>query len=261
MSFSLQVLENDLTRIVRGAQKHAPEILTALGITGFVTTVVLAVDATPKALKAIEEEHPEGATKVEAVKSAAKYYIPAGLTGIASTACIIGANRVSARRNAALTAAYTLATEFAKDYKDAVIEQIGEEKEKDVEKRVAEKRMERNPIKDNVIIQTPERGAKFYDPYNDRYFESNVHKLNGALNQLNNMLMNELWANMSDFFYAAGLPETRSSDLLGWKYDEDGLISLRYTPVTFVNPETDEQEAVLQFEFSKEPRTYTEMYS
>ena len=128
MSFSLQVLENGLTRIVRGAQKHAPEILTALGITGFVTTVVLAVDATPKALKAIEEEHPEGATKVEAVKSAAKYYIPAGLTGIASTACIIGANRVSARRNAALTAAYTLATEFAKDYKDAVIEQIGEEK-------------------------------------------------------------------------------------------------------------------------------------
>ena len=36
--------------------KRSPEILTALGITGMLTTTVLAVKATPKACKRIEEE-------------------------------------------------------------------------------------------------------------------------------------------------------------------------------------------------------------
>ena len=35
--------------------KHSPEILTGIGITGMITTTVLAVKATPKALELIEE--------------------------------------------------------------------------------------------------------------------------------------------------------------------------------------------------------------
>ena len=34
--------------------KHSPEILTGLGIAGMITTTVLAVRATPKALKLID---------------------------------------------------------------------------------------------------------------------------------------------------------------------------------------------------------------
>ena len=37
-------------------KKHSPEILTGIGIAGMVTTTVLAVKATPKALRLIEEE-------------------------------------------------------------------------------------------------------------------------------------------------------------------------------------------------------------
>ena len=37
-------------------QKKSPEILTGLGIAGMITTVVLAVKATPKALDLIDEE-------------------------------------------------------------------------------------------------------------------------------------------------------------------------------------------------------------
>ena len=36
--------------------KYSPQILTGIGIAGMFTTVVLAVKATPKALKLIEEE-------------------------------------------------------------------------------------------------------------------------------------------------------------------------------------------------------------
>ena len=35
--------------------KHSPEILTGIGIAGIISTTVMAVKATPKALKLIEE--------------------------------------------------------------------------------------------------------------------------------------------------------------------------------------------------------------
>ena len=35
--------------------KHSPEILTGIGITGMITTTILAVKSTPKALELIEE--------------------------------------------------------------------------------------------------------------------------------------------------------------------------------------------------------------
>ena len=40
-------------------KKHMPEILTGIGIAGMVTTTVLAVKATPKALELIEEKKEE----------------------------------------------------------------------------------------------------------------------------------------------------------------------------------------------------------
>ena len=50
----------DFSRIAKsvkvGLHKHSPEILTGIGIAGMITTTVLAVRATPKALILIEEE-------------------------------------------------------------------------------------------------------------------------------------------------------------------------------------------------------------
>ena len=39
--------------------KHSPEILTGLGIAGMITTTILAVKATPKALELIEDKKEE----------------------------------------------------------------------------------------------------------------------------------------------------------------------------------------------------------
>ena len=51
------------SKLLKNAQlwttKHSPEILVGLGITGMVTTTVLAVKATPKALMLIEEKKKE----------------------------------------------------------------------------------------------------------------------------------------------------------------------------------------------------------
>lgn len=256
MSLNVQPIKAFANNLLKGAKKHSPEILTGIGIAGFIGTVVLAVSATPKALQNIEENCGEEKSVTDVIKYGAKYYIPAVITGAASTACIIGSSRINLKRNAALTTAYAISETFAKEYKDAVLEEIGPEKQKEIEAKVAEKRMEKNPIENSVIIQTPERGARFYDPYSNSYFESNVHKLNSAINQVNNMLMQELYATLSDFYYAVGLPISKSSDLIGWRWEETGMLNLKYVAVVKTNPETDDQEAVLEIDFDHEPKAY-----
>ena len=52
MKLNVSKLCKDAKTIV---SKRSPEILTGLGIAGMVTTTVLAVRATPKALKLIED--------------------------------------------------------------------------------------------------------------------------------------------------------------------------------------------------------------
>ena len=56
----------NISTIMKGAQvwmsKHSPEILTGLGIAGMITTTILAVRATPKAIKKIEEKKRRFAT-------------------------------------------------------------------------------------------------------------------------------------------------------------------------------------------------------
>ena len=55
--------KQDVVRFINSAKqsvsKHSPEILTGIGIAGMITTTVLAVKATPKALKLIEERKRE----------------------------------------------------------------------------------------------------------------------------------------------------------------------------------------------------------
>ena len=105
-------------------KKHSPEVLTGIGIAGMASTVLLAVKATPKAMELIQEEikriseatveearewSENGGVpmkQIEVVKAAWKPYIPAAVTGVASIACLIGANSVHVRRNAALATAY-----------------------------------------------------------------------------------------------------------------------------------------------------------
>ena len=82
----------NLTKICRSVKtatvKHSPEILTGVGIAGMVTTTVMAVRATPKAIQLLDEEkrrqHTEKLEPIDTIKTAWKCYIPAAVTGTVS---------------------------------------------------------------------------------------------------------------------------------------------------------------------------------
>ena len=120
----------NLSKIVKGVQvgltKHSSEILTGIGIAGMITTTILAVKATPKALGLIEESKKEWGvdelSPIDTIKVAWKPYIPAMATGVASVACLIGASSVNMKRNAALATAYKLSETAFSEYKEKVVE-------------------------------------------------------------------------------------------------------------------------------------------
>ena len=74
--------KESMTKIIKGIRmtigKRSPEILTGIGIAGMITTTVLAVKATPKALMLIEDaqyEKGDSLTVPEKVKAAWKPYV------------------------------------------------------------------------------------------------------------------------------------------------------------------------------------------
>lgn len=213
-------------------KKHSPEILTGIGIAGMITTTVMAVRATPKALILIEERKEEiGAEKLEAmdmVKTTWACYIPAAITGTLSVACLIGARSVNARRNAALATAYTLSESALKDYQGKVIEMFGEKKNEAVKDAVAKDKVEKNPVVTREVIITEKGNTLCYDAISGRYFKSDIEKIKKAECELNRQMLDDMYVSLNDFYYEIGLDSVKLGDELGWNVDS-GYIDLSFS--------------------------------
>lgn len=217
-----------LTKMARDVRlslsKHSPEILIGLGIAGMVTTTVLAVKATPKALQLIdmrkEELEVDNLTPVETVKAAWKCYVPAAVSGAVSIACLVGSHSVNARRNAALATAYKLSETAFTEYRESVSETIGEKKEKTVRDRVSKKQIEENPVNKTEVIVTGKGKTLFFEPLSHRYFYSDMEKIKRAENKLNKDIICDPFdagVTVNEFYTEIGIPTTATGDNLGWK--------------------------------------------
>lgn len=241
--------------------KHSPEILVGLGITGMITTTVLAVKATPKALMLMDEKKQEldveELTPVEVVKTTWKCYVPAAVSGVASVACLLGAHSVNAKRNAALATAYKLSETAFNEYREKVIETVGEKKERSVRDKVSEKQIKENPINRTEVIVTGKGQTLCFDPMSHRYFYSSLDKINRAVNNLNHEINTSPFCNdgvtLNDFYAEIGLPGTMTGDSLGWNL-RTGLIEIYPSAQIVEEGEEHEGEPCLVLNFSIPPQ-------
>lgn len=223
----------------RATSKHAPGLLTGVGIAGMIVTTVLAVKATPKALQLVEDKRDElelGTEEklkpVEVVKATWKCYVPAVVTGGVSIACLIGANSVNARRNAALATAYNLSATALAEYKDKVVETIGEKKERDIREKVAENKLKKEPSSKSQIIVTGDGSSRFYDDITKRRFISDIEKVKRIQNELNaRMLEGEDYVSLNDFYYELGLEGVNFGEDIGWtvRNGRSGMIKIDFS--------------------------------
>lgn len=225
----------NLSKMVKNVQmamaKRSPEILTGIGIAGMITTTVLAVKATPKAMRMLEVERDlkddAPLTPVETVKATWKLYLPAVVTGTVSVACLIGAGSVHAKRTAALATAYKLSETALTEYRDKVVETLGEKKEQAIKEKIDKDRVEKNPVSKTEVIVTKRGNTLCYDYLSDRYFESDIDLIKKAENTLNKQMLHDMcgYVSLNEFYDELGLNRIGVGDDIGWNVER--LIDVR----------------------------------
>ena len=188
-------------------QKHSPEILIVMGVTGIVASAIMACKATTKLsditekskkdIAAIKEAaaHPEnlnlpkGQTYTEKDKQKdltivyantglklAKLYAPSIILGALSIGCVISSNGILHKRNAALAAAYTAVDTSFKKYRSNVVERFGEDldkelkyniKAKEVEEKVTDEKGKEKTVKKTVNVADPNTYSEYARFFDD----------------------------------------------------------------------------------------------
>jgi hypothetical protein len=216
-----------LKRAGKFTADNSPAILTAIAVTGTLTTALLTGRATLKAADILRDES-QALEPKEKVALVWKFYVPATASACATIVCIILANRIGTRRAAGLAAVYAISEKAFDEYKHKVAEKFGESQERELRDEIAQDQVTRTSnLSEMVIIGGG--SVLCYDAFTGRYFLSDMEALRKAQNDLNHKVLNDYYASLTDFYDLIGLPRTSYSDEVGW--NSDSQLELQFSTV------------------------------
>lgn len=243
-------------------EKHSPEILLGVGVVGVVVTTVTACKATMK-LNDILDECAETREKIKEVAENPNYedryteedaqkdltinyvqtgvkivklYAPSVALGVFSVGCLLGSHNVMQKRNAALSAAYLTVDKSFKEYKQRVIDRVGEEVEKEIRYGIKAEEIETTVQNEDGTETTVTETVKTMDPtlYSDyaRFFdeaspywqkdpEYNMVFLKAQQQYANDLLRAKGRLFLNDVYEMLGIDKTKAGQIVGWVYDEE----------------------------------------
>jgi len=212
-----------LKRVSKLAADNSPAILTAIGVTGAVTTAYLTGRASFRAAHILRNKELYFEAELELnmdlkdkIGFTWKLYIPPVAAGCLTVVSIIGANQISTRRAVAMASAYSLLERASEQYQQKVVERIGKTKELAIRDEIAQDRVTANPPVSKEVIITGNGTVLCKDDYSGRYFESSVEDIKGAQNDLNYRIISDNYASLNDFYNLIGLPSVTHGDDVGW---------------------------------------------
>lgn len=269
-----EVIVKGFNKVVFETKKHSPEIFMGVGCVGMVGAAVLACRATTK-IGAVKEQLnkdladikegrqldedgllPEDTTYSEedakkdtaivvfhAGVEYAKLYAPAVILGTLSLASIITSHKIMAKRNAALTAAYTTVAGMFAKYRDNVKGRFGAQVDKELRYGYKAEKVKKTVV-DETTGEVTEKEETVesccVDEYSDyaRIFdEGNANWKNN--NEYNLMFLGQVqnWANMrlkqrgylflNEVYDALGMRGSAEGQIVGWTdHGEDQYVSL-----------------------------------
>ena len=216
--------------------RYAPQILTGLGIAGFVTATVMAVEVTPEAYNKIKSEEykrtSEGdntpITVKDVIKLTWKDYAPPVAMTVISGAMIITGHTMLIKRHSkqivALTTAYAAVSDQANKYYEKTKQLVGKTKADDIKTEVAQDIVD---SKDNVEFEMAPsiNGGEdyFVDALSGRIFKYDIRMWEKAVNEFNRELMTDMWKPVNELYDKVGLDHVVFGDILGYDID-DGLL-------------------------------------
>jgi hypothetical protein len=219
-----------ISKVGKIAGNNQSTILTGMGVTGVVTTVIFTTRATFKAAELIEREERKAQdstgdleyelnTKAK-VKLIWPLYIPPASVAVTTIAAIVMANHEASKKIAALTVASGISERALQEYKDKVIEKLGDKKAVDIRDSIAQDRVNKTPLNTREIIIAGTGEVLCFDITTGRYFQSSVEEIRRAENKINFEIINHMYSSLSSFYDEIGLPPTPYSDTVGWNGNE-----------------------------------------
>jgi hypothetical protein len=219
---------------------NADAILTGIGATGAVATAVLTGRASFKAAQIIDhaereilEDHERGLsdqelevgmtlppelTKWTKTKLTWRLYLPAVGVGTTTVTSIVVANRLSAKKIAALAVASGISERALQEYKSKVLEKFTDRQNEALRDDIAQDRVNAFPPGSTIIVGSGK--VLCYDMLTGRYFESTVEDIKRAENKINYTLLHQMSASLSEFYDEIGLEPTSYTDSVGWNDTE-----------------------------------------
>jgi hypothetical protein len=187
-----------------------------------------------------EKSHP--LDKKEKAKLIWQLYIPTTVSTVLTIGCIIGGARIGTKRAAAAYSLLTVSEQAFVEYKEKVVEQIGEKKEQKVRDEIAQDRVNQSSPQAGVVIVSAGQ-VLCYEMHTGRYFNCDMETIRKAQNTINAKLIREMEASLSDFYYLVGLPPTSYSSGTGWNSDK--MLELSFSTVL-----SDDGRPCISFEYN-----------
>lgn len=224
-------LSDLVSKIQSVVQQNSNGILTGMSVAGTISTAILTGRASFKACLRIQDgiKELEKDSKFESevkdlelrdkIKLVWTLYIPPATIGALTVTSIVMANRLAGKQAAALAAAYSLSEKAFAEYREKVVEKIGQTKEQDVRDSVAQARLNKNPVNTREIILAGTGEVLCYDMMSGRYFQSSIEEIKKAMNDINFDVSNYMHCSLSKFYDLIGLPATGFSDSMGFNLD------------------------------------------
>lgn len=240
-------------KILSLLNEQADTIFTTMAVTGVVTTSVLTAQASFKAADILAREEAERRREDEdemeikdKVLLVWPQFIPAATTMAVTITSIFMRNKVGNERLAAMAAMYSVSEKTLTDYQAKVAEKLGDKAAQEVKDDIAQDRVRENPPTKSSIIYTNHGNVLFMDSISGRYFESTIEDVRKCVNDVNEQVLNQYYASLSDFYDELGLAPTAMSDDWGW--NTDALLE-----VTFSTVLTDDSRPCIYLEYRSAP--------
>lgn len=205
--------------------RNAPKICIYLGIFGFTKTVVDTAITAPKIKQKIEdykkEMNKDKLTLKETIKVTYKDVLPIALQASLSTCLIIAGDVTHTQRSAAFASAYLATTQSFNNYKDVVKEKLTEKQFQEVEQKVAQDKIDKNPVGKNSIIITGKGDYLCYEPLSGQYFRSTWDQIHETyLNLLDNGFQGNGELGFDDWLYSLGLNVSKFDCQKSWNLSD-----------------------------------------
>lgn len=250
MKLNIKHLTKDVGKFVA---EQSPQILTVLGVAGTIGTAYLVGKASYKANDVLRENKlfdlnngpaPAPLTDKEKFLLTWKLYVTPAAVGVMTIGCIVAANRVQARRFAALAAAYGVLSGDFDEFRDKAAEKLGLKKTDELNSDIAKKRIESANLPPNVVLGDGK--TWFYDKNTGRTIPSTMETIKAGMNKVNFQCNTQKDATLNDFYREIEWPTVEVGDILGWNSSK--LCDVHFTPIL-----TDTHGAVTAFEFVSGP--------